>query len=171
MNGNKHQNYFAYGSNMLVQRLQLRLCSSVDLGSAWLDDYAWCCNKLGLDGTAKANLIRKPGARVFGVLFSINPNDWQLLDQIEGGYQRYQVEICHAGKSHTAWTYISTLLTDKAAKSTYLDYISQGAEEHLLPQEYIEKTLNLGKRPSQQGVSGQFADGDQNQKADQVATQ
>jgi gamma-glutamylcyclotransferase (GGCT)/AIG2-like uncharacterized protein YtfP len=171
MNGVKHQNYFAYGSNMLVQRLQQRLSLAVDLGPAWLDDYAWCCNKLGQDGTAKANLVRKPDARVFGVLYNINPIDWPLLDQIEGGYQRIEVDICCAGQDHTAWTYISTLLTDKAAKSTYLDYIFQGAEEHRLPQEYIEKMLNSGKRPGQYGVSDQLADGDQNQKDGQVAAQ
>lgn len=141
MNVIKPQQYFAYGSNMLVQRLQLRICSAVAQGQAWLDDYAWCCNKLGMDGTAKANLIRKPGARVFGVLYSINLNDWQLLDQIEGGYQRFKVDVCCAGKTHKACTYISTLQTDKAAKSAYLDYIFQGAEEHRLPQEYIKKVL------------------------------
>lgn len=169
MNEIRHQNYFAYGSNMLVQRLQKRLSLAVDLGSAWLDDYAWCCNKLGQDGTAKANLVRKQGERVFGVLFEINPSDWPLLDVIESGYQRIEVDICSAGHSHTAWAYISTLLTEKPAKSTYLDYIIQGAEEHRLPQEYIETTLNSGKRPCQYGVSGQFADGDQKQETDQAA--
>lgn len=141
MNGIKLQNYFAYGSNMLVQRLQQRLSLAVDLDPAWLDDYAWCCNKLGQDGTAKANLVRKPGECVFGVLYEIDPSDWPLLDLIESGYQRIEVDICSAGQAHTAWTYISTLLTDKAAKSGYLDYILKGAEEHHLPQEYIEKTL------------------------------
>ena len=141
MNRVEQQKYFAYGSNMLVQRLQQRVCSAVDQGSAWLDDYAWFCNKFGMDGTAKANLIRKPAARVFGVMYMINPSDWPLLDQIEGGYQRFEVDVCCAGKTHKAWTYISTLLTEKAAKSTYLDYILQGAEEHRLPQEYIETVL------------------------------
>jgi len=128
---------------MLVQRLQQRVCSAVDQGPAWLDGYAWCCNKLGMDGTAKANLIRQPGARVFGVLYSINPDDWPLLDQIEGGYQRFEVDVCSAEKSRKAWTYISTLLTDKAAQPTYLEHIILGAEEHRLPQEYIEKTLKF----------------------------
>ena len=141
MNKAEQQKYFAYGSNMLVQRLQQRICSVVDQGSAWLDDYVWCCNKLGIDGTAKANLIDKPGARVFGVLYMINSSDWPLLDQIEGGYQRFEVDVCCAGKVHKAWTYISTLLTEKAAKATYRDYILQGAEEHCLPQEYIETVL------------------------------
>jgi len=143
MNKIEQQKYFAYGSNMLVQRLQQRVCSVVDQGLASLADYAWCCNKLGVDGTAKANLIDKPGARVFGVLYMINPSDWSLLDQIEGGYQRIEVNVCCAGKTHKAWTYISTLLTKQTAKSTYLDYILQGAEEHHLPQEYIEKTLRF----------------------------
>ena len=151
MNRVEQQKYFAYGSNMLVQRLQQRVCSAVDQGSAWLDDYTWRCNKLGMDGTAKANLIDKPGARVFGVLYMINPSDWLLLDQVEGGYRRFEVDVCCAGKAHKAWTYISTLLTEQAAKSTYLDYILQGAEEHSLPQEYIETVLKsqvaLGERP------------------------
>ena len=137
----KMQQYFAYGSNMLVQRLQQRVCSAVDQGSASLADYAWCCNKLGMDGTAKANLIDKPGACVFGVLYMINPGDWPFLDQIEDGYQRIEVDVCCAGKIHKAWTYISTLLTEKAAEHTYLDYILQGAEDHRLPHEYIETVL------------------------------
>jgi len=137
----KLQKYFAYGSNMLVQRLQQRVCSAVDHGTAWLEDYAWCCNKLGMDGTAKANLVSQPGARVFGVLYSIHPDDWALLDRIEGGYKRLEFDVCSTDTVHKAWGYISTLLTDKEAKSAYLEYILQGAQEHHLPQEYIEKTL------------------------------
>jgi gamma-glutamylcyclotransferase len=141
VNGVEDQHYFAYGSNMLARRLQQRLNMVVDLGPAWLDDYDWCCNKLGLDGTAKANLVRKPGVRVFGVLYEINPLEWPVLDQIEGGYRRIEVDVSCAGQTRTACTYISTRLTDKAAKSDYLDYILTGAEEHLLPREYIENIL------------------------------
>lgn len=147
MNGIKTQKYFAYGSNMLAQRLQQRVCSAVDQGSAWLDGYLWRCNKLGMDGTAKANLIDKPGARVFGVLYSIHPGDWPLLDQIEGGYQRFEVDVYYAGRTHKAWTYMSTLFTEKAAEHTYLDYIIRGAEEHRLPQEYIETVLKNQDQP------------------------
>ena len=131
--------YFAYGSNMLSARLRERIASAEVLGAAQLDGYAWCCNKLGRDGTAKANLVRRAGDAVHGVLYRIDADAWQQLDRFEPNYCRISVEVTHAGQIRTAGTYISELLTDRPAKPSYLQCIISGATENDLPPAYIEQ--------------------------------
>ena len=135
--------YFAYGSNMLFERLQQRLASAHSLGHAQLNEYSWRCNKLGRDGTAKANLARQPGACVHGVLYQITADAWPHLDRFEPDYRRITVQVTCQGQVETAFTYISELLTDRPASKAYLDYIIRGAEAHALPPAYIRQIAAL----------------------------
>ena len=80
--------YFAYGSNMASARLAARVPSARPVGPARLRDFAFRCNKRGADGTAKANLAPEPGAETWGVLYELDPGAFEVLDRLEGGYER-----------------------------------------------------------------------------------
>jgi len=99
--------YFAYGSNMSSRRLQARVPSAKALGMARLDDYQWCCNKLGKDGSGKANMMEQDGLHLFGVLYEIKSKQWKQLDRAETGYQRIKVEVEFKGEKCSVWSYHS----------------------------------------------------------------
>ncbi|OIO69130.1 MAG: hypothetical protein AUJ57_09565 [Zetaproteobacteria bacterium CG1_02_53_45] len=131
--------YFAYGSNMSSKHLLERIPSAKIMGQAKLNNYIWCCNKLGRDGTAKANLMREDGAAVYGVLFSIKSKALKQLDHIENGYRRITVDVDFQGESKSVFTYQSELLTNHAPTEIYLSFIIDGLIEHRLPADYVRE--------------------------------
>jgi len=135
----KRELYFAYGSNMSSKHLIERIPSAKVIGSAKLDGYIWCCNKLGKDGTAKANLMRDAASSVHGVLFSIKTKHWKRLDQIENGYRRISVEVDVHGEIKSAATYQSELITNHAPTESYVSFIIDGLIEHKLPEQYVRE--------------------------------
>lgn len=140
--------YFAYGSNMLTARMMERVPSACVLKRAFLRDYKMVFNKKSADGSAKANLIRADGAVTWGVLYTISPDHLQTLDRYEKGYNRKMVTVeTENGRSYDAWTYISENITgDMTAFTWYKEIIVKGAEEHNLPENYINYLKNLPTR-------------------------
>ena len=126
--------YFAYGSNMLLQRLQKRCPSAAFLGIAFANGYALNFNKKGLDGSGKATLVKSSddGERVHGALFEIDLEDRQSLDDAEGhDYSRDdEFVVWQAGHAkQTATTYI--------AKPTAID-------ENLVPYDWYKHLVLAG---------------------------
>lgn len=145
--------YFAYGSNMLRERLQRRCPSASLLGPAILPGYGVTFTKIGRDGSGKATLTpgsigrdpAHPGA--YGVVFSLCPDDMTALDRIEGrgqGYQRLErVGVLLGGgpASCDVTTYIAEPdHIDLALQpfDWYLSLVLAGAVENLLPPEYCD---------------------------------
>jgi gamma-glutamylcyclotransferase len=137
--------YFAYGSNMLLQRLQAR-CKSASLRCvASVSGYRLAFSKRSKDGSGKATIVADPAARVYGVVFNISSADATELDLIEGrgkGYERMELAaLTHPeGPSIAVTAYIahedfleSTLLP----YAWYRDLIVKGAEQHSLPDDYL----------------------------------
>jgi gamma-glutamylcyclotransferase (GGCT)/AIG2-like uncharacterized protein YtfP len=85
--------YFAFGSNMLLERLKKRAPSARVLGTASLSGYALRFNKLGKDGSSKANIVpsEDPRAVVYGVLYSLDDNELPRLDKADGVGNGYNV--------------------------------------------------------------------------------
>ena len=135
----KRDLYFAYGSNMSSRRLLARVPSARALGLAKLDGFTWCCNKLGKDGSGKANLMSQDGAQVFGVLYEIKSKHWKQLDRLELGYQRIEVEVEQAGEKRSVWSYQSNLMTANPPTPEYLSFIIDGLIEHKLPMAYVSE--------------------------------
>ncbi len=126
--------YFAYGSNLLSERMQGRVPSARRLRTACLAGYSIATDKAGRDGTAKANLRRDVEARVWGVVWKIDPTEWPLLDACEGGYRRVRVTL----DRDTAFTYVSERRTqDPVLATAYKRYLVDGAREHGLPAAWI----------------------------------
>ena len=85
--------YFAYGSNMDDERLFSRIGSADKFDKGYDIWKKLLFNKLGQDGTGKANLINNSNAVAFGVLFKVNESDLAKLDKFEVGYKRKTLKI------------------------------------------------------------------------------
>jgi len=137
--------YFAYGSNMPIARMTERIPNARPVKVARLRGFKMVFNKVSIDGSAKANLVPSDGVFTWGVLYQLHPDDFQVLDRYEGGYDRIEIAVeTQDGQTVTAWTYISDNITDDMrAYGWYKELLVKGAEEHGLPQDYIEYLRNL----------------------------
>lgn len=145
--------YFAYGSNMLEQRLKERVDSAEFFSNAWIRGYEVRCRKKSIDGSGKADLVKtgNPEDIVHGVVYEFDPTDWGALDKHEGatgnnpGYDRVPSQV-HTGSGVLG---VTTYLAreEKIDESLqpytwYRNLILCGAKQHGLPEGYREK---LGK--------------------------
>jgi gamma-glutamylcyclotransferase len=137
--------YFAFGSNMLTERLRARCPSAHPIGTGYAQGYRVRFSKRSDDGSGKATLVWAAGHNAFGVLFTIAATDVAALDKAEGkGYRRDDVfEISHFPMGHrlTAATYHArpaAIHEGLRPYDWYLDLIVAGARQHELPQEYVE---------------------------------
>lgn len=131
--------YFAYGSNLETGRIRARISSARKDSVACLEHHRLVCNKLGRDGSAKANLAPAAGHRAWGVLYRIDAAHLDDLDRFEGGYQRVEVEVrTAAGEICRATTYRSDrIASDPTPFDWYRALILEGAREHGLPEEHL----------------------------------
>ena len=136
--------YFAYGSNMLTERLRRRVPSTRPVGRARLDGWKLCFHKRGADGSAKCDIIEAK-ASVHGVLFDIDPDERHLLDRAEGlgsGYDIANVELATARGALDAFCYVASpshIDGELLPFGWYRDFVLHGAFEHELPQAYRQR--------------------------------
>jgi len=137
--------YFAYGSNMCSARMRKRAPSAMAVGTACLKYHHVVCNKLGQDGTAKANIVPRQNASTYGVLYGISANEMELLDKEETGYRRVEkILLNHLGQKVCAQTYVAFHLTHQPVTTDwYKSLMVQGATEHGLPDDYIRTLERL----------------------------
>ena len=139
--------YFAYGSNMLTQRLTARCAGAVPLGKALARDHQVGFFLKGADGSAKAGMVPKKGAQSWGVLFEMPLAEQGVLDGFEGEgeyYARETIPIMHdfQGIVAEAVTYLahSEHLTNALLPfDWYRALCAGGATQHRLPAKTLEK--------------------------------
>lgn len=138
--------YFAYGSNMLLQRLQQRCASARVTGVAKVPGYQLAFSKKSKDRSGKATLVADPAGQVFGAVFDIAANDAMELDRIEGrgkGYERIEELAALSypeGQPVTVTAYIAQddfLDPGLQPYDWYRDLVVKGAEQHRLPDEHL----------------------------------
>ncbi len=141
--------YFAYGSNMDSAQMAERIPGARVRGKAVLHGYGFRCNKIGRDGTAKANVAREADALVWGVVYEITQNDLERLDHFEGGYARREVGVeLSDGATATCEVYVSEKISEDLLPSrTYRDRMVRGAHRHALPDEWRRLLEDLRVRP------------------------
>ncbi len=160
--------YFAYGSNMLTERLQRRCPSARPLGAASAPGFSIRFVKRGADGSGKATLVSlgadEPLAH--GVLFEIARHDLPSLDRAEGNLYRrddlFSVVAAIDGSAVIASTYRAL---PEACDATllpfdwYLALTLAGAHQHALPAPYIRwlSRQRLTKDPDPSRPAGQEA--------------
>jgi cation transport regulator ChaC len=133
--------YFAYGSNMLFAKLQRDAPYANNIGVAMLCGYKLCWHKPStIDKSGKCDIAQSDKGIVYGVLYEITAEGLATLDKTEGGYERRQVNVEHAGNIVKAWTYFA-----KKQDSALLPYswykalVLAGAKAAKLPKTYIDQ--------------------------------
>lgn len=137
--------YFAYGSNMLTERLQARVSSAKNPRSLTLPRYRLRFHKKSTDCSGKCNIIATACDCdvVHGVLFEIEDTQICKLDDAEGvgyGYRRDEITVSLCGTESKAFVYVAEKdAIDDALMPYrwYYDLVLSGAEQHTLPCNYV----------------------------------
>ena len=130
---------------MSTKRLRARIPGATPVGRARWPGMRLVFNKVGSDGSGKANLVADPGAEAWGVLFSIPLIDWANLDGFEPGYARVDCAvILDSGQDFRAQVYLGTGQTrETPPHGWYREHLRRGAVEHGLPTEIIHMIGSL----------------------------
>ena len=137
--------YFAYGSNMHLERMCGRIVSAQPVETAVLSGYVLKFNKLGRDGSGKCSVDEHVAHHVAGVVYRIRTGCLSRLDRIEGaGYRRKRVRVrgLWADRAYQAYCYQARSVAidnDCLAYGWYRDIVVRGAVHHGLPPAYIER--------------------------------
>jgi gamma-glutamylcyclotransferase (GGCT)/AIG2-like uncharacterized protein YtfP len=138
--------YFAYGSNMALERLRSRASSAIEHGRFRLTRHRLAFHKVSQrDGSAKCDAVHTGNEQdsVHGILYGIHHEQMALLDSCEGrgyGYERKQITVLSENNQpESACSYFATL-TDPKLKpfDWYKEHVVRGAVSWSLPPEYIQ---------------------------------
>jgi gamma-glutamylcyclotransferase (GGCT)/AIG2-like uncharacterized protein YtfP len=161
--------YFAYGSNMLDERLthRTRCPSARVLGTGSATCWRLAFAKRGADGSGKATLLRSSRAsdRVHGVLFEIDLAERDVLDRVEGpGYERLDdLVVERAGADGPPVTVEASVYVARPgaidptliAFDWYRALVIAGARRHGLPADVIAEIESVPIRPDPNPTSKQ----------------
>ncbi|XP_043921023.1 gamma-glutamylcyclotransferase [Protopterus annectens] len=147
--GANHFFYFAYGSNMLRQRIQLKNSSATVCYIAKLPDFELVFgDHKGKSNTrwygGVASITQSVGKEVWGVVWKINIEDLESLDGQEsvdkGVYSPTEVTVyTEAGQELICRTYQMNDCIRSLTSPQYKKVICLGAEQNGLPDAYLEK--------------------------------
>lgn len=134
--------YFAYGSNMLRQRLSARVGQVEALGKARLSEHRLTFDKKGGDGSGKCTVAACGGERVvWGALFGLHPRQCPVLHEYEGpGYEIQEIVVAQGTRRIEAYTYVAvTEHVDPTGRPFcwYKSLVLAGALQARLPQGYL----------------------------------
>ena len=135
--------YFAYGSNMLRERLTARIGDIAVLGTTTASGYRLAFHKRSRDGSAKCNawFTGEPSGRLHGVLYALDQDQKTLLDHYEGpSYVTRSLELTITTGTVRAFTYVAReeYITDGAVPYTwYKALVHAGALQHALPDVHV----------------------------------
>lgn len=136
--------YFAYGSNMLAERLRRRVPSAEPWTTARLPGHDLRFHKRGADGSGKCDAYAtgRPGDEVMGVVYRIAPAELAALDRVEGGYRRLRLAVAAGRGVSRAFLYVARPVFVDAALSPFVWYqelVVAGARQHALPRPYVRR--------------------------------
>lgn len=134
--------YFAYGSNMSLQRIGARISPIQRMGVAQLLGFALKFHKVGQDGSAKGNAwcTGEESDTLWGVLYQLEHSLLDELDKIEGkgqGYDRRTVAVYQGSERVETQIYVATHIDDSLRPfDWYLHHVLSGARQNNLPVEH-----------------------------------
>jgi len=140
--------YFAYGSNLKKEQMDERGVVVYKNYKGFIKNYKLEFNKKSIDGSSKANITKSDGEIVWGICYELDAAGFENLRKHEKGYEKLEVAVYDENQEvlFTAKTFISNKICDKLPTKDYLDKIIEGAKQHELPKDYIEK---IEKQPIQ----------------------
>ncbi|MEJ2228520.1 MAG: gamma-glutamylcyclotransferase [Alphaproteobacteria bacterium] len=139
-----HFTYFAYGSNMLNERLQARCASAQMVDVAIAPGHELFFLNMGRDDSAKATLIpaENTAQQVQGVVFNVERSELAALDWFEG--ERYNriddFQVFTTSGAISAVTYIAPCTSTEPGQQPYdwyLALILAGALQHGFDDAYV----------------------------------
>ncbi|XP_062841790.1 gamma-glutamylcyclotransferase [Trichomycterus rosablanca] len=144
--------YFAYGSNLLKERLTLNNPSATVQSTAKLQDYTLVFGSHKGQYSQRwrggvASIEPSAGDTVWGVMYKINTTDMENLDRQEGVssgvYSPALVRVSSYGQTVICRTYIMNNRTPSLPSPQYLQVIRMGAKQNRLPKYYQDKLNNI----------------------------
>ena len=138
--------YFAYGSNMDLERIKKRIGWAPSMRPAFLENYQLLFDKLSNDG-GKANIRPHAGSIVEGVLYLLEEKDLLELDHFEGvangHYSRDSIEVMTESEGLCrVITYIAQKTGPEIPPTrAYLDHLLAGRD--LLSPKYLKNLEKL----------------------------
>ncbi|KAA0702597.1 Gamma-glutamylcyclotransferase [Triplophysa tibetana] len=144
--------YFAYGSNLLKERLQLKNPSASVYCVAKLKDYKLVFgNPRGQESQrwhgGVATIEHSPGDEVWGVVWRMNISDLESLDRQEsvkrGTYSPMEASVSTSDQDFNCRSYIMNSCVHAPPSPQYLQVIVMGAEQNGLPEDYQEKLRSI----------------------------
>lgn len=134
--------YFAFGSNLDPNQMTDRCPSAEKVAVGVLRDHELVFNRIGTyrDGGV-ASVQRKPASKVYGVIWKIDPIEFEKLDQTEDpdAYRRLKEDI-HTmdGKTHKCFVYKANPEGKFEPDKEYLELLIRASQEQELPPNYID---------------------------------
>lgn len=154
--------YFAFGSNMNPARMNARGLPFRGYCRGRLEDFELVFNKRAHNkqGIAYANIRRRPGSAVEGVLYELeSAAELLTMDHYEGTPYRYSREVFPVRTDEgtvPAWVYVANpayVDAELAVEENYLKHLLAAGE--LLSREYLEWLRGIEVLPA---PSGEVAD-------------
>ncbi|XP_048195495.1 gamma-glutamylcyclotransferase isoform X1 [Perognathus longimembris pacificus] len=141
--------YFAYGSNLLSERIHLRNPSAEFCCVARLQDFKLDFGNFQGKTSERwhggiATVFQSPGDEVWGVVWKMNESNLSSLDEQEGVKHGVYVVIeikvsTQEGKEIACRSYLMTNYESAPPSPQYKKVICLGAKENGLPLDYQEK--------------------------------
>lgn len=141
--------YFAFGSNMNIERLKERKVNFSERVLAYISDYKLVFNKksLGKPDQTYANIQKAESSIVEGALYLVDDESIKKLDFYEGvplHYTRQKIDVIinKTDKKVKAWTYIANkdMITSGKPSKEYLGHLLAGKD--LITESYF-KNLSI----------------------------
>jgi cation transport regulator ChaC len=133
--------YFAYGSNLDLERKQHQTGAIRESHLATLSGYRLAFNKKGSNGDFYANLFTDPTEETLGVIYRCTSETLDILDDFEGAssghYQRTEVQVRGVdGQIVSAIAYVArpeVVVSESKPSDEYFGCIRRGALAHRFP--------------------------------------
>ncbi|XP_041664130.1 gamma-glutamylcyclotransferase a [Cheilinus undulatus] len=147
-----HFLYFAFGSNLLRERLQLANPSAVFVTTGRLKDYElnfgqWEQHVDNYWHGGVATIQSHPGSEVWGVIWTLSDENLQSLDEQEGvgqgQYSPLKVSVDTDKGLMLCRTYQMNNFHPCPPSPQYKEVVCLGAEQNGLPVEYLEKLKTI----------------------------
>lgn len=148
--------YFAYGSNMLTERLEARVRGARFLGIARVHGRRLVFHKRSSDESGKCNLPESESNSdaAYGVLFDVPDSQRSVLDRAEGlgnGYKIAPIEVLDSGSlpvSATGYFATADAIDPRLVPyDWYHSLVVSGARQHGLPPDYIASIVAVRTVP------------------------
>ncbi|CAL8100541.1 unnamed protein product [Calicophoron daubneyi] len=139
--------YFAYGSNLLKQRIQLRNSSAQYVGVGRLLGYTlqFCGRSINWGGSP-ATIVPDPSSCVYGAVWTLDKKDLPSLDSQEGvpfEYTPFELSVLLSvdkeEKLISCRTYHSTSSENGLPSPYYMDVILRGCIQSNIPSSYVDR--------------------------------